>query len=150
MILKFRHPVSFLPIAFITVVSLLLFILFVITRKALSKARSKIRNAENALDNDGLFSLISQVDGALKIIFLLQIATAVTWIPSSLIVLLTRLEVINQSARMHIATKIALKIIFLPPLFDPICLLVKHKHLRASTKKTVSCLLFSNRIAPNF
>ena len=148
-ILKLRRPESFIPISFIAVMSLILFFLFLMTRKALLKARSQIENVENAVDNDGLLTLTSQVDDALKIIFLLQIATAVTWIPSSLIVLLTRLEVINQSAKMHIATKIALKIIFLPPLLDPLCIFVKNRRLRISLKTTVSYLLSLNRVQPN-
>lgn len=142
LLLKVTSPSSHAPIALILVMTLALLALYLITRRTLKQIRAHFTTQESGEERDNRITSVHQISEALKMVLLLHIITTLTWLPASLITLVTRIRVIEQTTVMNSVSKVALRILFLPPLLDPLCLLLTNRRMRRSFKNTIRKLFY--------
>ena len=136
-LLKASTPSPHAPIALILVMTLALLVLYLITRRTLKQIRAHFTRQESGEERDNKIASVHQISEALKMVLLLHIMTTITWLPASLITLVTRIRIIEQTTAMNYVSKAALRILFLPPLLDPLCLLLTNKRMRKSFKNSI-------------
>ncbi len=132
-LIKFLNPSTYAPIVIIFLFSLLLFTLYMLTSRALKQARRQFTALASSEEKEAKMARVRSCDDGMKILFALQISTAITWLPACVITLLARIGV-DDSIMMNVASKIFLKFLFLPPILDPLFLFWSSARFRRKMK----------------
>ncbi len=143
--MKLYNPSTYAPIVIIFILSLLLFALYMATSRALRNARHQILASPSSEEKDNKLSSVASCDEALRILFALQMSTLITWVPASFITLLNRMGV-TDSVIMTSVAEMCIKILFLPPILDPLSLFWSSVRFRRRLKDSLLAF-FSNIFA---
>eukprot|EP00794_Sanderia_malayensis_P019251 gene19251-21179_t len=139
-LIKVLQPTSYVPIFVVFILSIILLALYLITSSTLKRVRRQFSEVAAGQERATKMSCVTSCDEALKIILVLQISTLITWLPASLLTLVNRIGV-QDSATTRVLFVIGLRLLFLPPLLDPLSLFWSSAKMRNRLRQYLFALL---------